>query len=82
MIRRPKCPACGSHDISLPGFVSFHWAGGRWRPQRGTEEIADGAPMHCQGCGATLTCGDINRPDDDIVIDRERLAMQNHSETE
>ena len=59
---RPKCPVCGSRNLFVTGFISFTWSGGKWRPQRRGAEIADGAPIHCEGCYARLGYDDVNNP--------------------
>jgi transcription elongation factor Elf1 len=67
----PECPQCGSRNITYPGFVSFHWSKGGWRPIRGSAEMATdlGAAMLCQGCGARLQCDDINEPMTGIEVE-------------
>ena len=58
----PSCPLCGSKRIIYPGFVSFRWSRGAWRPKVSTAELADGAPMHCEECHANLVADDIHSP--------------------
>lgn len=48
----PRCPSCNSADMTVGGFVTFHWRKGKLSPKRRTTELADGAPWHCGGCGA------------------------------
>lgn len=48
--------------MHLPGFMSFRFVRGRWRRQRGSEEIADGAPIHCGACGERHMMDDLDDP--------------------
>lgn len=57
-----RCLSCGSIKLELPGFVSFRFYRGHWRPKRGSEEIADGAPIHCYDCGKRHVMDDICDP--------------------
>lgn len=65
----PKCTECGSKDLILPGFCKFHWRGGKWTPIKDEHEIADGASIHCQSCGAHLLPDDIRDPPVGLRID-------------
>ena len=60
---KPICPSCGGKHLLLPGFVSFAWTRVGWRPQIETAEVADGASLHCEDCGASVVCHDLTRPD-------------------
>ena len=72
MPKAPKCPKCGSADISYPGHCSYHWRNGKWVVQRGSEVMATdhGAPMGCQDCGANITCDHIDNPSVGIALDQ------------
>ena len=48
---RPKCSDCGSLRMVIGGLTAMHWFRGRLR-QAGRAEVVDGAPWHCQECGA------------------------------
>lgn len=37
--------------MTVGGFVTFHWRNGHLVPQRGSAEVADGAPFTCEDCG-------------------------------
>ncbi len=62
MAKTPKCLNCQSKDLIYPGFCSFHFRRGRWVVERSGAEMADGASMHCQKCGAKMGFDDPNDP--------------------
>lgn len=62
MARKLTCLKCGSTDLIYPGFISLKWTRVGWRPDPTSWKAADGAPMHCQNCGA-------RHVSDDAIID-------------
>lgn len=68
---RPSCIKCGSTNIIVGGHCSFHYKNGGWIYQRGSAEIADGSPLHCQNCGTTML-GNLEPPFD-LELDKIRF---------
>lgn len=72
--KTPRCVTCGSTNLFYPGFISFVWRRGRWRAEKSsTAEMADGAPIHCDDCGARMVADDQhNDPASGLTLDTSR----------
>lgn len=72
-MKGPYCLRCGSTNMGLTGYVTYHWRNNQWVVKRRSAEVADTNVISCEDCGQLHTMWSKEPPFDLELIDENRI---------